>query len=263
MLIAGIGDVHGSWRQAMQFLETACHDAGIDPKDLATVLQVGDAEPQRNADEAEQVPGPKKYRKVGDFADIVNGSVTVPAPLYFIAGNHEPFAMLDADGGLCNGAGNLAPGVTYLGRAGLATVSGLRVAFLSGIYGEKTFTQAAQGISRPSRGKRAAHYTPDELRTVRQGMRQGVDVLVTHDWPTGLSENGRFGPVGDMNVRALIEDFHPLLSLHGHMHRAHSAMIGQTHVECLAIVGNRAGDPFASIGIWDIDRKTRQVKRIK
>ncbi|MCL2788119.1 MAG: hypothetical protein FWD59_06445 [Micrococcales bacterium] len=57
--------------------------------ELATVFRVGDAEPQRDVDEVGQGPGPAKHRKLGECAEVVSGSVIVPAPLRFIAGKRE------------------------------------------------------------------------------------------------------------------------------------------------------------------------------
>jgi len=136
MLLAALGDVHGQWREAMALLGAACTSVEITPGGMAAIFQVGDAEPQRNGDEAAMVSGPAQYRKLGDFAEVVSGKIVVPAPLYFIAGNHEPFGALDADGGLVGGSGQWGPNVTYLGRDGLFEIAELRVGFLSGIYGE-------------------------------------------------------------------------------------------------------------------------------
>ncbi|MDR1185976.1 MAG: metallophosphoesterase [Bifidobacteriaceae bacterium] len=262
MLIAGIGDVHGHWRQALALVESACAKAGVAPTDLSAILQVGDAEAQRTEAEAEQVPGPPKYRKLGDFHEVMSGEIVFPVPLCFIAGNHEPFPALDADGGLSAGAGQWGPNVTYLGRAGVVDIEGLRVAFLSGIYGERTFRWAAAGEPRAAGGKRAGHYTPDELDKVREALAEGADLLITHDWPYGVADRSRFGVPGDQNVRALIDQYQPLASLHGHMHRPCSAVFGKTQVECLAIVGYHSGDPLSAVGVWDVDPAARTIGRI-
>jgi len=258
MLIAVLGDVHGHWREAAALVEAACARAGVATSDLAAILQVGDAEPQRDEAEAAQVPGPAKYRKLGDFFEVVSGSIVVPAPMYFIAGNHEPFAALDMQG-----AGEWGPGVTYLGRAGVAKIGGLKVGFLSGIHGEKVFRLSEAGELKHRWGRYAAHYTYQELETAREAMTEGVDILITHDWPAGIEEEpSRFGVPGDECVRTLIDDFQPILSLHGHMHRPTTAVLGTTAVNCLAIVGYHSGDPMAAIGLWDIDPKSRATTRL-
>ncbi|MDR2973509.1 MAG: metallophosphoesterase [Propionibacteriaceae bacterium] len=262
MLIAGLGDVHGHWREALALVDAACAKAGLAATDLGAIFQVGDAEAQRTQAEADQVPGPAKYRKLGGFHEVVDGEVVFPAPVFFIAGNHEPFPALDADGGCATGAGEWGPSVTYLGRAGGAEIEGLRLAFLSGIYGERTFREVGEGKPRPITGKRAGHYIPGEVEKVSGALVRGADVLLTHDWPTGIADVGHFGPTGDERIRMLIEEGQPLLSLHGHMHCAASTVIGATQVECLAIVGYHSGDPLAAVGVWDIDPVGRTVRRL-
>jgi len=262
MLIAAVGDVHGQWRQAAGLVVSACAQADIDPADLAMILQVGDAEPLRSEAEIAQVPGPKHYRKLGDFPEVVSGDIVMAAPLYFIAGNHEPFESLDADGGLIQGHGDLAPNVTYLGRAGVVTIDGLRIGFLSGIYGEATFRRSGDGTLKYRVGKHAAHYTAQECDDAFAAVRPGVDVLLAHDWPSGITETGHFDEVGDERIRALIETSGALLSLHGHMHFAHRATVGSTEVACLAIVGSYSSDPFGSVGLWDINPVARKANRL-
>jgi hypothetical protein len=254
--------VHGRWREALALVDAACAKAGVAASELSAILQVGDAEPQRTQAEADLVPGPAKYRKLGDFHEVVDGEIVFPAPLYFIAGNHDPFPALDANGGLVGGGGVWGPNVTYLGRAGIAEIDGLKVAFLSGIHGARTFREAGEGKARAAVGKRAGHYTPAELAAAGEALAQGALVLIAHDWPTGVSEVSRFGVTGDENIRALIEEGQPLLSLHGHMHRPESAVIGETRVECLAIVGYHSGDPLSAVGLWDIDPAGRAVRRL-
>jgi len=263
MLIAALGDVHGRWREAATLVAAACAEASVDPGDLTMILQAGDAEPLRTEGEIDQVPGPALYRRQGDFPEVVSGEIRMPAPLYFIAGNHEPFAALDADGGLIAGHGAWGPDVTYLGRAGAVTIDGLRVGFLSGIYGESTYLRSADSSLRHRTGKHAAHYTAQELDKVQSAVREGVDVLITHDWPSGITDEiGRYGDIGDPNVRMLIESSGAMLSIHGHMHIARRTVIRRTQVACLAIVGSDDSDPLAAVGVWNIDHAGRSAGRL-
>jgi hypothetical protein len=77
-----------------------------------------------------------------------------------------------------------------------------------------------------------------------------------------LSGVSRFGVTGDENVRTLIDKHQPLLSLHGHVHRPGSAILGETQVECLAMVGYHSGDPLAAVGLWEIDPVGRTARRL-
>jgi len=52
--------------------------------------------------------------------------------------------------------------------------------------------------------REAGHYTAAELAiTFGEAQKGRFDVLITHDWPTGLTID-RTCPVGDSNVRKLI-----------------------------------------------------------
>ncbi|MCL2091869.1 MAG: metallophosphoesterase [Micrococcales bacterium] len=260
MLIAALGDVHGQWREAVTLVEWACAEAGVAASDLAAVFQVGDAEALRDETQVAQVPGPAKYRRLGDFPRVLDGTVVVPAPLFFVAGNHEPFAALDADGGLVAGHGRWGPDVTYLGRAGAVTVAGLRVGFLSGIARETTASPSPKARSRDQRA--AAYYSTEELASTRRATQQGrFDVLITHNWPSGL-DSARTRHQGDPNLRDLIVRSRPALSLHGHMHVAHREQIGGTEVACLAKVGFRYANPLDAVGIWQIAPGETPARRL-
>jgi Icc-related predicted phosphoesterase len=81
-----------------------------------------------------------------------------------------------------------------------------------------------------------------------RGIRTGgdVDVLLLHDWPSGLVTRGAPDPfagtgirpwfVGNAHARALIEALAPRLALCGHLHTAYRGAIGTTSVRCLASV---------------------------
>lgn len=206
---------------------------------LSAVYAVGDVQALRSEDELAMVHMPDKYRQLGDFELVSSGKLRFPGRgLLFIGGNHEPWKALDANRGLASGGGRWADQVTYLGRSGVVTVSGLTVAFLSGIYSEKVSPGTAR--SRPDADsdkndrKRRNYYTSDELAALMNVVaRKKVDVVLTHDWPSGLYEDERSGAVGDPRVRTLIERANPKLSCHGHMHFAFSSTIADTNVECL------------------------------
>ncbi len=97
------------------------------------VLAVGDVEPNRGYEDHLGVVGPPRYRKVGDFSRVASGDITLGAPLYFIAGNHDPYPALDQAG-----AGEWAPGVWWLGRWGITKFQDINVGFLSDIYSHPT-----------------------------------------------------------------------------------------------------------------------------
>jgi lariat debranching enzyme len=167
---------------------------------------------------------PQKYRHVGDFPRFYRGEEHFPWPLYFIGGNHEPYAFLDEtpDGGA------LAPGCHYLGRVGAVELAGLRIIGVSGIHhperirGPRPPGSAFRSVS----NKELTYLTEDELeRALTLGP---ADVLMLHEWPAGLitgaelsAATGRrfYGEaLGSEPARALVELLRPPLLLLGHMH---------------------------------------------
>jgi hypothetical protein len=82
MLVAGLGDVHGRWREALALEDVACAEAGVAVADLSAIFQVDDADPQRAEAEADQVPGPAKYRKLGDYHEVVGLRVAFLSGIY-------------------------------------------------------------------------------------------------------------------------------------------------------------------------------------
>ncbi len=123
-----VGDIHGRFEVLAEALDVARRRWG----QFDFVLAVGDVEPNRGYEDHLGVVGPSRYRKVGDFPRVVAGDITLGAPLYFIAGNHDPYPALDQAG-----AGEWAPGVWWLGRSGITRVRKVNVGFVSGIYSPK------------------------------------------------------------------------------------------------------------------------------
>ncbi len=215
-----IGDVHGHWESVIQALEVAGAVLGRAPD---AVLQVGDASPYRNESEMLMSHVPSKYRTMGTFAALRSGDLA--APVYFIGGNHEPYEALDQTEGPYPVP--WGDNVYYLGRAGAASIENLNLAWLSGIEG---------GEMLPIRGtskKERSYYLECEIEAaIEQGQALGgIDVLITHDWPSGIIDG-----VGKALIRVLIEELKPKLQVCGHMHTFYEATIGDTMVHALNAV---------------------------
>ena len=105
-----VGDIHGRFESLAEGLDEVRHRWG----QFDFVLAVGDLEANRDRNDQMGVVVPGRYRKMGDFPRVVAGEIVLGAPLYFIAGNHDPFPMLDQ-----TGPGEWAAGVWWLGRFGV------------------------------------------------------------------------------------------------------------------------------------------------
>lgn len=224
--VAVLGDIHGAFRAAAAAAGAAAKALGR----VDVVLCVGDVEANRNARDASGVATGRGHRRwVGEFPRVVSGALSFPAPVWFIGGEHEPWHALDV-----RGPGELAAGFSFLGRAGIKEVGGLRVAFLSGVRG--TVSEADLG-DRLGRDERCCYVDTELIALKRSARRKGrVDLLVTHDWPAGLVD-GR----GDAHMAELAVVTEPQLHLCGHHHERLSGTANGVPVEALADIGSPGG----------------------
>jgi len=239
-----IGDVHGQWDCVIEAISSATDILRHVP-DL--VLQVGDAEALRTEEDLATVHVPNKYRSMGVFSALEPGDLK--SPVYFIGGNHEPYEMLD---GVENNATAPVPwgdNVYYLGRAGAMSIGVLNIAWLSGI--ERGEMSSTRGTSKKER----TYYLESEVELAkRRGSMLGdIDVVITHDWPSGLRDGK-----GAALIRSLTEKLGPQLHICGHMHTYHEALIGETTIHALDAVPP-AGRGRNTYGWWRLYSKENGV----
>lgn len=230
-----IGDVHGLWRRVIDAISEAAEVLGTSPD---VVFQTGDAEPHRSEEDLAGCHGPKKYRRLGEFSYLAPGDIK--SPVYFIGGNHEPYIALDATAGPYPTPWGNNLSVYYLGRSGAAAIGrGLNIAWLSGIYSPN-----ADVNMREKSIRMRTYFSQKEVEhTIASANNLGdIDVLLTHDWPSGL----RPGVGNDISLK-LIQELHPSLHLCGHMHEGFSGYVGGTDVHALNIVPNNTEERY---GWW-------------
>ena len=91
--------------------------------------------------------------------EYLDGTRRFPVPLYFITGQDR----LDLLSKVVPG-GDLCHNITYLGPAGISTVMGVRVAFLSGTMDATAFSQSdAEAIMCGTESDSAKHYRAAEV----------------------------------------------------------------------------------------------------
>ena len=221
-----LGDLHGSFAKASEVMNEAAEALG----GLDLALCVGDAEANRNAKDAAGVATGRGHRRwVGEFPSVLKGSIVLPAPLYFIGGDHEPWATLDAQG-----PGDLGGNVHFMGRAGVREIKGLNIAFLSGVRG-----MASEGdmFSRHGRDERACWVRAEMIALERAiSRRDRIDILMSHDWPDEV-----LGEEGDEDMARVGLTAAPALHLCGHRHRVAEGVYGTTDVLALADVTSAGG----------------------
>jgi hypothetical protein len=237
-VFAVVGDVHGAQRALVELVRRHERAAGVA---VDFVLQVGDFEGNRG--ETDRL-GRAPEAALGDLPDFIGGRERFPWPVWFIGGNHEPYAWLDELG---PGA-EAAPGCRWLGWSGTREIGGLHVGWLSGIYSPKNFAHARL-TSRELPSRREAWKLSTYFRAADIDRARGfgrLDVLLLHDWPSGLVARGGPNPfagtpvkpwfVGNAPARELIEALQPRLAACGHLHVGYRGRIGATPVRCLASV---------------------------
>jgi lariat debranching enzyme len=260
LLVVGVGDIHGRFHRVEAWLDALAEARGR-PVDL--VLAVGDVEAFRHADDHRRKAA--KRTMPAEFSEYADGLRVMRRPLYFIAGNNEDFEVLhDSPEGL-----QLAPNVHYLGRAGLKTLHGLRVGYLSGIHAPRFYEQPLKRPRSLDTAKQAGYFRAPEVEKV--GALRDVDVMLVHEWPRGLPQRaqeqgpppqGRTLPtywIGNPITRRLVETVHPRWVLCGHSHRAFAVTLGghggrpPTRVACL----DQATRPEESV-LW-MELRGREV----
>ena len=166
---------------------------------------------------------------VGDVASATGAYPAPAAPFWFVKGNNEDFARLEA---FRTGAERV-PHLHYIPNGTAAQAGPLRVAGLGGTFAPTWYeTPAAALPSRPKRGAPGALATDDKRRHfVREEVEAcaalgAVDVLLTHEgpdpfWVTLPARGGRARRnVGKPAITELVTRLRPRLHLFGHHHVA-------------------------------------------
>ncbi len=241
MLVAVVGDVHGRFFRVEEWVEELEKNLG---EQVSVVLAVGDVETFATPDDHRRKS--TKRNMPAEFAAYARGERAMRREFVFVGGNNEDFEDLER----FPHGGELVPGVRYLGRAGVRTIHGLRVAFLSGIYAPTRFDRPRIPATSAESSKQAGYFRQADVDIVRAV--PSADVLLLHEWPRGIagrdSAVARAGArgirqrhwpqVGNPHAAAVVSALRPRWVLCGHLHVPHAATLrwddGRvTRVACL------------------------------
>ncbi|MDA8308628.1 MAG: metallophosphoesterase [Deltaproteobacteria bacterium] len=170
-------DIHGDWVEFYELARVVSPDV---------IFLAGDVETTRNEKDMETILGHKRGRKLGDFHKFWKQG-SVPIPTYFILGNHEPFPWFNELEQNQGSPVRLMDNLFYLGRTGWAESCGLKLAWFSRIYGQKTFYGTKRynpKDKRSPRSKIAAHFLPEDVSSLKKAVEEKkVDILLVHENP--------------------------------------------------------------------------------
>ena len=150
-----------------------------------------------------------------DYLEYIVSRTDVP--LLYVPGNHDP-SLVPPDMTWMPLRAAVPPGP---GPEGCVNIDGriveanrLRIAGLGGSLRYKA------GDNQYSQGQMSRRALKLELRARLLRARNGrkVDILVTHAPPFGLADAIDSAHVGFVAFVRLIQNFHPLLAIHGHIH---------------------------------------------
>lgn len=185
MRIAIEGCTHGELEKTYDTIKE------IEEKDgrkVDLLLCCGDFQSTRNLSDLACMACPDKYKEMCSFYKYYSGEAIAPLLTIFIGGNHEATNYLQE---LAYG-GWVAPNIYYLGYAGVVNVNGVRIGGLSGIF--KGFDYLHGHHERPpydqSTMRSAYHIRNVEVFRLKQLAADPPQVLMSHDWPRGVTKFG-------------------------------------------------------------------------
>lgn len=246
--VAVVGCAHGELEGLYGAIRETEQAAGIR---IDVVICAGDFQAVRNEFDLQSLACPVKYRDMRSFWKYYAGHLVAPIPTIFIGGNHEASNHLQEIplGGL------VAPNIYFLGYAGVVNFRGLRIAGVSGTYVDHAYRR--KRTERPpyvGSSVRSVYHMREEdvsrvLRLRRHedrdegcnGKANGVDVMLSHDWPRGITDYGNVeqllrakpflateiaqGSFGNAPMTQVLHTLQPKYWFSAHMHVKFAAVV--------------------------------------
>jgi Icc-related predicted phosphoesterase len=249
MNIAVVGDIHGHLSLTYAVLGKWQIETG---RKIDVILQCGDMGAFLATSQLDRATTRRKDSDPEElgFAQYVgaNPPATLldPRPLMvFIPGNHEDFSFLEERDRAAPPSESIYPvsddGKISALRSGRIWTFGLgdervRVAGISGIAG---------GSLKKSRHPRYHISDDDSIELAATGA-GSIDILISHDGPTGVFTEGRLRHAGSSALRFVIREAQPKLAFFAHYDHPGEWEIGNTRVFAL----NKCG--YVTTGSWPV-----------
>ena len=235
------GCIHGSLDKMYKDIKEY---SSSNNKKIDLVLCTGDFECMRTENDLQFLSCPEKYRKMGDFYKYYTKKLIAPYLTIFIGGNHEASNYLEQN----YYGGWVAPNIYYLGRSGLINVKGLRIGGVSGIYNKYDYFRGNfEKNEAEIKGDKKTIFHLREFEIVKMShIKNKIDILMTHDWPTNLVSNEdrenvfkkkpHFkndiieGTLGSFPGEFMLKYLKPKYFVCGHMHFYYDNRINDTEI---------------------------------
>ncbi|KAF4654061.1 hypothetical protein FOL47_010160 [Perkinsus chesapeaki] len=247
LTIAVEGCAHGDLDRIYEAIGHLEKTKKTPPVDL--LICCGDFQAIRTEAELNDLAAPPKHRHMKDFHRYWTGERTAPITTIFVGGNHEAPSHLRE---LYYG-GWAAKGIYYIGHSGVVRCKGVRIGGLSGIYKGYHYELGHYEMAPYDEDtKRSAYhvrkYEMDKLAALSENkeamQNDPVRVIITHDWPTGITDygdtdtllrvkdrNGTMrqeisrGELGNAHSMDLMRRIRPDYWFSGHMHAKYTALV--------------------------------------
>ncbi|KAK9722796.1 hypothetical protein K7432_002418 [Basidiobolus ranarum] len=127
-----------------------------------------------------------------DLEDLVENRINVPVTTYFISGSNAIPEIIQNK--IDQNHGEVCSNLFYLGKGGiLKTSQGLSIAYLSGTYAQSSDDSDSNDVALPSYQYNDTD-VENMLKTTQQDGFDGVDILLTHEWPENLMQFSSLTP---------------------------------------------------------------------
>lgn len=249
MNIAIVGDVHGHLSLMYAVLGKWQIETG---RKIDLILQCGDMGAFLATSQLDRAT---RRRKDSDpeelgFAEFAGDNppstlLDPRPPLVFIPGNHEDFSFL----GKCGDAAS--PNEAVYPVSADAKISALRSGRIwsFGVYGERVRVAGISGIAGGSQKKGRHpryHLSDDDSLDLAVAGPGSIDIMISHEGPTGLFTESRLRDAGSSALRLVIREAQPKLAFFAHYDREGEWEIGATRVFAM----NKCG--YVTSGTWPV-----------
>uniref|UniRef100_A0A182IY73 Lariat debranching enzyme C-terminal domain-containing protein n=1 Tax=Anopheles atroparvus TaxID=41427 RepID=A0A182IY73_ANOAO len=236
MKIAVEGCAHGELEKIYDLI------ASIQEQQNTTIdllICCGDFQSTRNLQDLQCMAVPQKHLDMCSFYKYYSGEKRAPILTLFIGGNHEASNYLQE---LPYG-GWVAPNIYYLGYAGVVDCNGIRIGGISGIFKGHDFLKGRFEFPPYDEATKRSVYHQRQIDVFRlkQLSTPGVDIMLSHDWPRGITRFGnatqllRFKPafrediecnkLGSAPCEDLLRKLRPPYWFAAHLHCKFAALV--------------------------------------